>query len=233
VSDLNDRRARKKAQTRDQIRCVAHRLFAERGFDVVTIADIAREADVAVQTVFNHFATKEELYFDGRTPWVTGAADAVRDRDPSVPPLTALRSYLVPLVESLVSSLACSERRCYVTTLEASHSLRTHERELVFEAERRLAAALLEAWADADGAPADPHTAAALAAGLWMTTVRVLVVDHRPLVGAGADPEDMAATVAARGERVLLELETCLGQLPPPAACADTGWPEAAARQVG
>ena len=63
-----DRRARKKAQTRELIRTVAHRLFAERGFDAVTIADIAREADVAVQTVFNHFATKEELFFDGPGP---------------------------------------------------------------------------------------------------------------------------------------------------------------------
>ena len=49
-------------------------MFAERGFEAVTIADVARGADVAVQTVFNHFATKEELFFDGRADWVDGAA---------------------------------------------------------------------------------------------------------------------------------------------------------------
>ena len=58
----------------------AQRLFAEHGFDAVTIADVADAADVAVQTVFNHFSGKEELFFAGRTPWVDGPADAVRGR---------------------------------------------------------------------------------------------------------------------------------------------------------
>ena len=44
---------------------------------LVTLTDVAREADVAVQTVFNHFATKEDLFFDGRAPWVDGLAAAV------------------------------------------------------------------------------------------------------------------------------------------------------------
>ena len=91
MGELNDRRARKKAQTRELVRSVAQRRFDEDGFDAVTIADIARECDVAVQTVFNHFATKEELFYDGRTPWVDGLANAVRARTPSVAPLTALR----------------------------------------------------------------------------------------------------------------------------------------------
>jgi AcrR family transcriptional regulator len=42
VSEQTDRRARKKAQTRELIREVAHRLFAQQGFDVVTVVDIAR-----------------------------------------------------------------------------------------------------------------------------------------------------------------------------------------------
>ena len=70
-------------------------MFVERGFDAVTIADIAKGAEVAVQTVFNHFATKEELFFDGRTPWVDGPARAVRTREAGVSPLVALRAYLV------------------------------------------------------------------------------------------------------------------------------------------
>ena len=72
MSDLTDRRARKKAQTRALIRDTARRLFAERGFEAVTTADVAAAADVAVQTVFNHFSSKEELFFDGRTPWSRG-----------------------------------------------------------------------------------------------------------------------------------------------------------------
>src|SRR3712207_4046239 len=95
VSDNSDRRARKKAATRALVLETAQRLFSERGFDAVTIADIASTADVAVQTVFNHFATKEELFFTGRTHWVDGPAQAVRSRPDGVPPLAALRPALV------------------------------------------------------------------------------------------------------------------------------------------
>src|SRR5947209_13903850 len=99
VSDIQNRRAQKKAETHDLIRAVAQNLFAERGFDDVTIADIARACDVAVQTVFNHFPTKEDLFFDGRTPWVEGPAAAVRSRAAHLAPLPALRGYAVGLVE--------------------------------------------------------------------------------------------------------------------------------------
>ena len=102
MGELKDRRARKKAQTRDQIRRTAQRLFAERGFEAVTIADVAATADVAVQTVFNHFATKEELFFSGRVPFLHGPADAVRSRDTSTGPVTALRGYPLQRVESYV-----------------------------------------------------------------------------------------------------------------------------------
>jgi AcrR family transcriptional regulator len=100
-----DRRAQKKAQTRELVRTTAHRLFASRGFDQVTIADVAREAEVAVQTVFNHFATKEELFFDGRAPWVDGVANAVLDRAPGDGSET-LRAYERTLVFTAEHRLA-------------------------------------------------------------------------------------------------------------------------------
>src|SRR4051794_35116674 len=179
-----DRRARKKARTRAEILDAARRSFAARGFDSVTIADIAAEADVAVQTVFNHFATKEELFFDGRTPWVEGAADAVRSRPSSVPPLRALRSYLLAMVTALADADADAERRCYVATIEASPTLRARELEVVREAERRLSEALVEAWTQGDGAvagpvPTDPATVADLTAATWLAVGRVLVIGHR------------------------------------------------------
>src|SRR3954453_11494136 len=128
VSELLDRRARKKAQTREQIRRIAHRLFAERGFDSVTIADVARESDVAVQTVFNHFASKEELFFDGRVPWVTGPAEAVQDRGGECA-LEALRRYLVETTRTLVEAHGSPERRRQMQTLEGSPTLLSYERE--------------------------------------------------------------------------------------------------------
>src|SRR3954449_6788324 len=59
-------RARKKRATRDAIAASARRLFAERGFDAVTVAEVAVAANVAEKTVFKHFATKEDLAFAGR-----------------------------------------------------------------------------------------------------------------------------------------------------------------------
>ena len=57
-------REAKKARTRQAISDVATRLFAERGFEAVPVADIAAAADVSVKTVFNYFPTKEDLFFD-------------------------------------------------------------------------------------------------------------------------------------------------------------------------
>jgi AcrR family transcriptional regulator len=59
-----DRRTRKRLATRQAISDTATRLFFERGFDTVTIDDIAEAADVGRKTVFNHFARKEDMFFD-------------------------------------------------------------------------------------------------------------------------------------------------------------------------
>ena len=57
------RRERKKQQMRAPIAETARRLFGERGFEGVTVAEVAREADVAEQTVYNYFPTKEDLVY--------------------------------------------------------------------------------------------------------------------------------------------------------------------------
>jgi len=203
VSDLGDRRAQKKAQTRELVRSTAQRLFAERGFDCVTIADVAREADVAVQTVFNHFATKEDLFFDGRVPWVEGVADAVRDRAPGVSALSALRAHLLEFTGGQLTSMSCPDERCYRATLEASETLRTYERKLVFEAEHRLSDALLAAWQDGDHVPPNPAIAAPLTAATWLAAVRVLIVENRLRVVDGVGAAEVAATVEELGDRML------------------------------
>jgi AcrR family transcriptional regulator len=240
VGELVDRRARKKAQTRELIRSVARRLFDEHGFEAVTIADIARESDVAVQTVFNHFVTKEELFFDDRAPWVDGPAEAVRHRDPSVAPLTALRAHFVHIVSERLSSLRCPERRRYIETLEASDALRAHERELMHRSEQRLRAALIEAWATDDSAPADPEAAAPLIAAVWVAAGRALIVGRRPQVtDQGADPDLIAAAAMDMADRVLREMELSAVALRgngrpsepvDPATRPDTGWPQTVRR---
>jgi len=242
VSELLDRRARKKAQTREQIRAIAHRLFDEYGFDAVTIADVARQADVAVQTVFNHFATKEELFFDGRGPEVDAPADAVRTRDASVTPLTALRNFLVDLTGSHLGALADEQRRRYLVALLDSESLRAYERELLIEAERRLAVTLTEAWIDGDPdalpVPTDPATAASVIAAMWCSAVRVLTHSNRQRLVSGARPEELATSVEGLAGDLLAQLEMTalltgglsVPELPLSLEQDRTGWPLATQR---
>ena len=76
------RRERKKQQTREHIAETARRLFGERGFEGVTVAEVAREADVAEQTVYNYFPTKEDLVYWRLESFEERLLEAVRDREP-------------------------------------------------------------------------------------------------------------------------------------------------------
>ncbi|TKJ23149.1 hypothetical protein A6V29_05700 [Blastococcus sp. CCUG 61487] len=189
------------------MRTTAHRMFAEQGFDAITIADVAREAGVAVQTVFNHFATKEELFFDGRISWVDDPATAIRERADGVDALSALRCHFLEFLAAEISALDTPEHRCMRATVAASDALRSYERGLVFEAEYRLADALLDTW-DRDAAaghevPADTATAAPLIAATWLAAVRVLVVENRMRVAEGYGAAEVAATVKQLGDQLL------------------------------
>ena len=77
VESSVSRRERKKLATRQAIAEAAMRLFLDRGYDAVTVAEIAEAADVAVSTVFKHFDSKEAIAFAG-DPAVE--AHLVRDR---------------------------------------------------------------------------------------------------------------------------------------------------------
>ncbi len=204
------RRAQKKALTRAHVRETAQRLFAERGFDAVTIADVASAADVAVQTVFNHFPTKEDLYWSDRSPWVSGPADAVRGRAPGVPVLTALRQHLVDSVGCFAERLATAESRRAVAALDRSPALQAAERELHHEAERLLRTALEEAWTAPDAerpAPADPRLTAGLVAATWLATTRTLVTSLRDPLPAAGDLRGLAERTRATTDRLLARLE--------------------------
>jgi AcrR family transcriptional regulator len=75
-------RERKKRQTREVIAATAMALFQARGFDDVTIADIARAADVSEKTIFNYFRAKEDLVFHEGGDWRATLIQAIRERAP-------------------------------------------------------------------------------------------------------------------------------------------------------
>jgi AcrR family transcriptional regulator len=89
------RRERKKAATRASISTAALHLFLERGFDAVSIRDIAAKADVAVATIFAHFSGKEALVFDEDSATQHALVQAVTDRASDVDVLAALEKWFV------------------------------------------------------------------------------------------------------------------------------------------
>jgi AcrR family transcriptional regulator len=84
-------RETKKLATRQHIAAEAMRLFATRGFDHVTVAEIAAEAGVSEKTVFNYFPTKEDLFFDEVPDRLRALTDAIRDRPEDESVLASLR----------------------------------------------------------------------------------------------------------------------------------------------
>ncbi|OLR93079.1 TetR/AcrR family transcriptional regulator [Actinokineospora bangkokensis] len=87
------RRERKKAATRAAIADAALRLFLARGYQAVSLKDVAEAADVAVTTIFKHFPGKEALVLDESADVERGLLAAVTERPPGTPVLDALRGW--------------------------------------------------------------------------------------------------------------------------------------------
>ncbi|RNG28874.1 TetR/AcrR family transcriptional regulator [Streptomyces botrytidirepellens] len=102
-------RERKKRQTRQHISDVATGLFMERGFEAVTIAEIAEAAEVSVNTVYNYFPTKEDLFVDREEEVVDRPSRLVRER-------AAGQSAARAIVEQLRRDIR--ERHAYVGLTE-------------------------------------------------------------------------------------------------------------------
>jgi len=85
----------KKEQTRELIAESAWRLFADRGFDRVTVAEVAREARVAEATVYNYFRTKEDIFYGPLEAFGTRLAEAVAGRAEGESVVAAFRRALL------------------------------------------------------------------------------------------------------------------------------------------
>src|SRR5256885_16385189 len=83
-------RERKKTRTRELIAKTARTLFAERGFEAVTVAEIAQAAEVSQQTVFNYFPTKEDLVYWRLEAFEAELLAAIRDRPEGEPVIVAV-----------------------------------------------------------------------------------------------------------------------------------------------
>ncbi|MGZ4332390.1 MAG: TetR/AcrR family transcriptional regulator [Solirubrobacteraceae bacterium] len=94
-------RERKKARTRRVIADAAARLFAEHGYEHVAVSDVAREAEVSEQTVYNYFQTKEHLVTDYDQEVQDQLSRLIRTRAPGSTPAAAIREFALDVVEGI------------------------------------------------------------------------------------------------------------------------------------
>ncbi|POM24929.1 HTH-type transcriptional repressor AcnR [Actinomadura rubteroloni] len=144
------RRERKKALTRQNIADAALALFRERGFDRVSVREVAEAADVSMSGLFQHFPSKESLVFGREEDQRDGLVAAVRDRPEGTDVLTALRAWL--LAQPMYAGTGDAERRAVLDLVSGTASLREHAALMWTAREEALAAAVAEAGPEVPGA---------------------------------------------------------------------------------
>ncbi|MFE0024382.1 TetR/AcrR family transcriptional regulator [Amycolatopsis sp. NPDC059021] len=165
------RRERKKAATRQKIADTALRLFLEHGYDAVGIRDVAAEADVAVTTVFSHFASKEALVFEQDEDFEQGLTRAVTGRAPHEPLIPALRRQIHAMVRHCTAEGAAPIWRM----IDATPALREYEDSMRLRHAESLAAAIAD----------DPGLSRSATA---CRTIARFVIDAYSLAREAADP---------------------------------------------
>lgn len=134
------RRERKKAATRATILDAATALFLQRGFDAVTVREIADQADVSPKTVFTHFPQKEALVFSDESERHDRLVAAVRDRAPGVTISGALRAHYV----SELAEMRSGPQRQILDLMEQTPSLVDYAEKMWFRHEDALTAAIAD-----------------------------------------------------------------------------------------
>lgn len=140
----------KKRRTRRRIADVALALFAERGFDRVPVAEVARRAEVSEATVFNYFRTKEDLIYGGMTAFGDTLLTALRTRPPGQPVLAAFRAVMLG-PHGLLDAAAPADQERIATIarlISTSPSLRARERQAYDDYARSVAMLLAEETGD-------------------------------------------------------------------------------------
>jgi AcrR family transcriptional regulator len=210
MSTPSDRRSRKRLATRQGISNVATLLFFERGFDHVTVDEIAAAADVGRMTVFNHFPRKEDMFFDRDEEGRAMLRDALRQRDPGVAPVEALRLLAHRLVAEHSPYLDFSAMgQAFIATIEGSETLKARARAIRDE----IAQVVTEALSECAGRePIDPD--ARLAAGLLLATWTVAFTQAHRTFRQTQDAEQAKAVFLAIVDKGTIGLTAAVAGTP-------------------
>ncbi len=132
-------RERKKEKTRQALASAAMRLFAERGYEATTVADIAAAAEVSTRTFFAYFPSKEDVFFTGTRERLDLVRQAFTAHAAALPPLTAMRATLDQIIETAAGDLFAPDRDVRLRLLLERPELRARGTQLLFSAHQVLA----------------------------------------------------------------------------------------------
>jgi AcrR family transcriptional regulator len=196
-------RESKKLKTRELIAGEAMRLFVTRGFDHVTVAEVADAAGVSEKTVFNYFPTKEDLFFDEVPERRRALVDAIRNREPGVTIVDALHG----LQNKQCVRLASPDFVHFARVIEDSQALKVKELEMM--------SGFVQAITESLTAEGIDERDARIAASLLIGVYRQLFRTARELALAGRHGPPAVRRLRADGDRAFKLLESGLSQLEP------------------
>ncbi len=210
MSTPSDRRSRRRLSTRQNISDAATLLFMERGFENVTVDEIAAAADVGRMTVFNHFPRKEDMFFDRDESGREMLREALRQRDPDVSPVETLRLFAHRLIADDVSYVEFSARsQRFIETVERSETLKARARAIRDELAQVVTLALAES---AGQPPSDPN--AILAAAILLASWTVAFLAGHRTFRESRDSEKANAAFLATIDRGTVGLKAAMAGTP-------------------
>ena len=183
----------------------ARRLFSESGFDAVTVAEVAQEAEVSEGTVFNYFPTKEDLFFSGMEAFEARLVDAVRARPLGETLLGAFRRFVLENLTRLAAEQTPDVIATAARLIGASPALQARERAIVAEYTDALAADIAEETGAGEH-DVEPWAAANALMGVQRALVRYV----RAQVLRGRRGPKLARDARAEAKRAFARLETGL-----------------------
>jgi AcrR family transcriptional regulator len=208
-------RERKKRLTRQQLSDTATRLFLERGFDAVRVAEIAAACGVSEKTVFNYFPTKESLLLDRLDSTVAAVRAALAE--PGLGPVPAVLRVLDGELDDMVAMLstqddpaeAAAQIGRFRVLMQSTASLRAHQRDRMDQLVA-VAAEVMAARAGMSPDEPEPQIAATALLGLWQVQYKAM----RKYQDGVRTPAQIRTAVAAEVHRAAHLLSAGLRTFP-------------------
>jgi AcrR family transcriptional regulator len=203
-------RERKKQRTREHIAETARGLFAQRGFERVTIAEVAQAAEVSEQTVFNYFPTKEDLVYWRLESFEEALLGAIREREAGESILSAFGRFVLQRRGLLGEQDPEARKRLAELTrmITESPALLAREREILDRYVTSLAK-LIAAETSATDGDVQPW----VVANTLMGVHRALLDYSRERIVAGVPNDRIQREVRRQGKRAIAALQDGLGSI--------------------